>query len=273
MAEVWASLQINGWSIAGIVVTLLASWLLATLARKGVRAGLSRLPNLTVGVQRLAERIAVYSIWLLGIGISLSFLGASVQPVLAIALIVAVVLVLVLRGIADNFAASVVLQTRHPISLGDEIESGDFVGVVTELNGRAVVIRTVDGRTVHVPNSQLLQERLVNNSTHGARRGEVEVRVAAGGAGDGADEVRALVVEAVNGAEGVHHRETIQLRPITLAADRAVYRVRFWHHPLHGIAVTDAVVDAVSATLAARGIAAVVTSDVPSAPLTPPLEL
>lgn len=273
MTDVWASLQINGWSIAGIIVTLLASWLLATLARKGVRAALARLPNLTVGVQRLAERIAVYSIWLLGIGISLSFLGASVQPVLAIALIVAVVLVLVLRGIADNFAASVVLQTRHPISLGDEIESGDFTGVVTELNGRAVVIRTVDGRTVHVPNSQVLQDPLVNNSAHGARRGEVEVRVAdVGPAVDGAA-IRALVVEAVSGAEGVHHRETVQLRPITLAADRSVYRVRFWHHPLHGVAVTDAVVDAVSAALVARGIAAVVTSDVPAAPLTPPLEL
>ncbi|GAA1794834.1 mechanosensitive ion channel family protein [Agromyces lapidis] len=273
MADVWASLQINGWSIAGIVITLLASWLLATLARKGVRAALARLPNLTVGVQRLAERIAVYSIWLLGIGISLSFLGASVQPVLAIALIVAVVLVLVLRGVADNFAASVVLQTRHPIALGDEIESGDFVGVVTELNGRAVVIRTVDGRTVHVPNGQVLQERLVNNSAHGARRSEIEVRVAAGSDGAGSDEVRALVVEATNGAEGVHRRESVQLRPIALAPDRSVYRVRFWHHPLHGIAVTDAVVDAVSAALAAHGIAAVVTSDVPSAPLTPSLEL
>ena len=83
------------------------------------------------------------------------------------------VLVLALRGIADNFAASVVLQARHPIALGDEIESGDFVGVVTELNGRSVVIRTVDGRTVHVPNGEILQERLVNNSTHGARRSEI----------------------------------------------------------------------------------------------------
>ncbi|MFF2272770.1 mechanosensitive ion channel family protein [Agromyces sp. NPDC058136] len=274
MGEVWASLELNGWSIAGIVATLLVTWLLASIARKGVRAALQRVPNLGVGVRRLADRIVVYGIWLLGIGISLTFLGASVQPVLAIALIVGVVLVLVLRGIADNFAASVVLQTRHPVAIGDEIESGGFVGTVTELNGRAVVILTVDGRIVHVPNTQVLGEPLVNNSAHGARRSEVEVRVEVGGATvDGADEVRALVVEAMNGAEGVHRRETVQLRPITLAADRAVYRVRFWHHPLHGIAVTDAVVDAVSSALAARGITAVVTSDLPSAPLTPSLEI
>ncbi|MFF2388457.1 mechanosensitive ion channel family protein [Agromyces sp. NPDC058104] len=280
MGDVWASLELNGWSIAGIVATLLATWLLASLARRGVRAALARVPNLTVGVQRLAERIVVYGIWLIGIGIALSFLGASMQPVLAIALVVGVVLVLVLRGIADNFAASVVLQTRHPVAVGEEIESGGFVGTVTELNGRSVVIRTVDGRTVHVPNSELLGERFVNNSAHGARRSEIEVRVEhpwdpGTGAEDvsAPDPVRALVVEAVEGAKGVHRHESVQLRPITLGAGRAVYRVRYWHHPLHGVAVTDAVVDSVASALAARGVRAVVTSDLPPAPLTPPMEL
>lgn len=282
MGDVWASLELNGWSIAAIVITLLASWLLASLARKAVRAALQRVPNLSAGVRRLAERIVVYGIWLLGIGIALSFLGASVQPVLAIALIVGVVLVLVLRGIADNFAASVVLQTRHPVAIGDEIESSGFVGTVTELNGRAVVLRTVDGRTVHVPNTQILGEPLVNNSTHGARRSEIEVRVehaaeprgdAAAGAEAEADPVRVLVADAVSDAQGVHRHERVQLRPITLGADRSVYRVRYWHHPSHGIAVTDAVVDAVSTALSARGVRAVVTSDLPPAPLTPSMDI
>lgn len=284
MADWWSTLEINGWSIAGIVITLVVSWILARLARKGVRAAVSRVPNLDDGVRLLAERIASYAIWLVGIGIALSFLGASVQPVLAIALVVAVVAVFVLRGIADNFAASVVLQTRHPVAVGDELEVGDLVGVVTELNGRSVIVRSYDGRTVHVPNAKLLSQAFSNNSEHGARRSEIEVRVAvpSGGAradasGDpaavGAADPRELIADAVHGVHGVHHRENVQLRPITLGAERAVYRVRFWHHPTNGVAVTGAVVDAVASALAAAGIDAVVTSQLPQPPLTPPMGL
>lgn len=269
MADWWSTLDINGWSIAGIVITLVVTWILARLSRRGVRAAFARVPNIEEGVRLLAERIVGYAIWLLGIGIALSFLGASVQPVLAIALVVAVVLVFVLRGIADNFAASVVLQTRHPVAVGDELEVGDLVGVVTELNGRSVIVRSYDGKVVHLPNAQLLGQPFANNSAHGARRSEIEVRLGA----PGASSLRELIVEAVRVAHGVHHRETIQLRPITLGPDRSVYRVRFWHHPANGVAVTDAVVDAVAAALADAGVVAVVTSDLPAPPLTAPMEL
>ncbi|KQM82071.1 mechanosensitive ion channel family protein [Agromyces sp. Leaf222] len=268
MADWWSTLVINGWSIAAIVLTLLASWLLAFLARKGVRAAMLRVPSLSDGVRVLAERIVVYSIWLIGIGVALSFLGASVQPLLAIALIVSVVLVLVLRGVADNFAASVVLQARHPIALGDEITSGDFTGRVLELNGRSVVIRTPDGRTVHLPNSGLLQDPLVNASAHGARRSEVEVRVASGD-----QALRQRISDAAAQAHGVHGKEGVHLLPITLAGDRAVYRVQFWHHPVHGVAVTAAVVDAVASALVGAGVESVVTSVPPSPPLAPPTEV
>ena len=41
------------------------------------------------------------------------------------------------------------------------------------------------------------------------------------------------------------------------------------HHPMHGVAVRSAVVDAVADALASRSLVAVVTSDVPATPLTP----
>lgn len=51
-------------------------------------------------------------------------------------IILGVVLALVLRGIADNFAAGVVIQSRHPVRLGDEIDALRYVGTVRALNGR-----------------------------------------------------------------------------------------------------------------------------------------
>ncbi|KRC61426.1 hypothetical protein ASE14_11155 [Agromyces sp. Root81] len=266
MADWVASLDIDGWSLGLALLTAIATWVLAVLARKGTRSLLAKVPALTPALQTLIVRAVNYAIILLGVGVALSFFGASIQPLIAVAIIVGVVLVLVLRGIADNFAAGVVLQTRRPIGIGDEIESDGTVGIVQELNGRSVIVRTVDGRIVHLPNADVLQNPLVNNSAHGARRSTVEVRVATGG--PAVDELGAVVIGAATAAMGVHRHETLALRTIVRSPTRAVLHLQFWHHPLHGVAVRSAVVDAVADALAARSIDAVVTSDVPPTPLT-----
>ena len=101
----------------------------------------------------------------------------AIQPLITVAIVFGVILALALRGIADNFASGIVLQTRRPIHIGDEVESLGYVGNVLDMDSRAVVIETFDGRTVHLPNSEVLGDPLINHSTKGARRSEVEVRV------------------------------------------------------------------------------------------------
>lgn len=128
------------------IASVLVEWIVSIFVYRGVLAVLRKTPNVSESTAVLLARVAKYGMILLGAGIALSFLGSSLQPVLAITLIVIVVAVLVLRGIADNFAAGVVLQIRHPVKIGDEIEIeieiDDIVGTVTELNGRSVIVHT-----------------------------------------------------------------------------------------------------------------------------------
>ncbi|MDQ2661455.1 MAG: mechanosensitive ion channel family protein [Actinomycetota bacterium] len=271
MAEWLQSVDIDGWTLLFAALTLIATWIAAWLARKGVRRLLARVPLLSETMQTLIVRVVSYSIVIVGIGVALSFFGASVQPILAAAFILVVILVLVLRGIADNFAAGVVLQTRRPIAIGDEIESEGVVGTVIELNGRSVVVRTADGQELHLPNAEVLQNPLANNTAHGARRSEVQVRVDAHGLGQ--DELRAAISAAASGAGGVHGHESVTLHAVTRGVKRDIYRVQFWHHPLHGVTVRSEVVDAIAEELAARDLRAVVTSDIPPASVTPSDEI
>jgi small-conductance mechanosensitive channel len=262
------SLDIDGWAVLWAVLTLLATWIVARLARTGITRLVDRVPGLSDGIKVLAVRLGGYGIWLIGIGVALTFLGASIQPVLAVAFILAVVAVLVLRGISDNFASGVVLQARHPIDVGDEITSGGTTGIVIELNSRSVVLQTTDGRIVHIPNSTVLGGALTNNSRHGSRRSEVQVRVDASALAHA--ELRELVQGATEAAAGVHHRERVIVRSVLRAPDRCVLLVQFWHHPLHTVAVRAAVVDALAEALEAKGAAAVVTSEPPPPPLASP---
>jgi small conductance mechanosensitive channel len=160
------------------VIVLVVSWVLARIANRAVLRVTGRLGGISDDLGSLAARVTRYFFLLLGIGVALSILGAAIQPLLTAAVIVAVVAALAVRGVADNFAAGVVIQTRQPFHLCDEIDALGFVGVVRELNGRSVVIETYDGRAVHLPNAKVLDSPIVNHTTVGARRSEVEVRAA-----------------------------------------------------------------------------------------------
>ncbi|UYO95719.1 mechanosensitive ion channel family protein [Microbacterium sp. M28] len=262
--------NVTAWDVVFAILAVIGGWIAAHYARKGVLTLGRRAPGVSDTMVDIAARLVQYVLVFLGVGIALGFLGASIQPVLAVTIIAAVVIVLVLRGVADNFAAGVLVQSRQPVKLGEEIlfegPDGPLSGVVKDLNGRSVIVTTADGRTVHVPNIKLLSDILVNDSRHGARRSEVQVRV---GRGDGRElsSVLALVRDAASRAEGVHARESVTALVREVSDERWILRVRFWHHPLHAVAVTSAVVTVVAAALEDAGIPSVVTDS----PVAPPL--
>src|SRR6476661_6001536 len=130
--------EITGWDIGLAIVVVLASWALSRMASTAAGRLAARLDSASDNQRALTARMAKYFVLVLGIGIAISILGAPIQPVLAAAIIVAVVIVLVLRGVADNFAAGVVLQSRKPIRVGDFVAALDYAGVVVEINGRSV---------------------------------------------------------------------------------------------------------------------------------------
>jgi len=263
--------SLSWWDIGLAAAAIILGWVLSRFAKRGVQALAHRTPGITDAVAGAAGRVTQYTIVLFGVGIALAFLGANIQPLIAIVIIVTVVMALVLRGIADNFAAGVLLQARKPVRVGDEITvegpDGVLTGTVVELNGRAVVLATADGRTIHIPNATVLREPIINDSTHGARRSEVEVRVRRSEV-----TVESVITDLLNvvaSAEGVHQREHPRGLVTEISSERISARLQFWHHPLHGVTVTDAVVRAIGALLDRRAWTGIVTSEHVDPPLTP----
>ncbi|MFK3679532.1 mechanosensitive ion channel family protein [Microbacterium sp. NPDC090218] len=264
---------LSAWQIVLAVLSVLLGWLLSRFARKGVLKLAARTPGISDSVSQLAARFTQYSLLLVGIGVGLAFLGANVQPLLAMTAIAVVVLILVLRGVADNFAAGVLIQSRQSVKIGEEIAidgpDGVIRGTVQELNGRAVILTTVDGRTVHVPNATLLTGILVNDSRHGSRRSELEVRVARTDGLD-LDEVIGVITGAASDVEGVHAREHPGVRITSVSPGRWVLALQIWHHPLHGAVVVSDTVHAVAEALEGAGHRAVVSRQQSTPPLVTP---
>lgn len=259
IAQFFSADDLDGWDVVLAVLTLLATWLATRYARRAALAATARIKGLHPQVRDAVVRAVHYLVLLAGIGVALGFLGAQTQPILTVVVVVGIVLVLTVRGLADNFGAGIVLQTRMPVVVGDEMAFGSWVGTVKELNNRTVILETYDGVRVHVPNSLVISEPLVNGSTPGARRSEVEVRLA-----DLRDDETDGVLLAVSAVAGVLPAPPPDVLYVSADPDRTTLRLRFWHAPTEGTAVSSAIVAALGATLRPRAAAWAVDAPPPA---------
>jgi small-conductance mechanosensitive channel len=66
------------------------------------------------------------------------------------------------QNIINNFISGWILMWERPIRIGDFLEIGETRGTVESINTRSTRIRRVDGVHLLVPNSQLLENTVVN---------------------------------------------------------------------------------------------------------------
>lgn len=66
------------------------------------------------------------------------------------------------QNMFNNLISGIILTLNRPFRLGDTIEVGSICGTVMDLGVRSTLIRTFDEREVIVPNSQLLDNQMVN---------------------------------------------------------------------------------------------------------------
>jgi len=140
---------------------------------------------------------------------------------------------------------------------------------VREMNARAVVIETFDGAVVHLPNSDTLDNPIVNRSTTAGRRSSVEVR--ADRARVPADELLTTVHTVTAGVEGVLADPAVATSLTGIDETRTTVLVTFWHDPSASLSVSSSVVAAIADALVARDPSVAVLSlplPVPTPPAT-----
>ncbi len=69
-----------------------------------------------------------------------------------------------MRDIFSNFFSGLIMLLERPVRVGDTIEAGGTKGKIEAIRLRGTTIRTFDGTSVIIPNTQLIGERLTNLS-------------------------------------------------------------------------------------------------------------
>jgi small-conductance mechanosensitive channel len=233
------------WATAIVVLFFLG----ARLVRIWVTRILSRFDSMNDQVARLIGRAASWFIGLMGAIYALSFIGVELGGPLIVLLAIGLIIFFAGKTILANFSSGLILQGSSMFGLGDQIVTDSGIGTVCAITERTIVIETVDGREIHVPNRSVVASPVTNLTSKGRRLTGLDMGVAYGT--DPAI-VRMAVADALTRCPRVFTDPPAETLIREFGSDAIEFQVRFWHEPdiVESMRALDEVAEAVLAALA-----------------------
>lgn len=236
--------------VAGISIA--AGFVLGALTRKAVARLIATVPGVRPTTGGVLARLAGYIVVVFGFVIAFSALGLSFGPVITLLLMIALVAVLIGRPMLADLGAGVVLQSRQPVQIGDVVQVfSDREGVVEEIDGRVVQVRTFDGWMIRTRNSQFLNDPIVSAAS--PNRIRVEFLIGLDYSTD-LDRAVELTTETLASVDGVLSSPEPQVLINEFGESTINARVWIWTDPIARWSVKDRAMRAVKRDLDANGI-------------------
>ncbi len=165
--------------IALLIVT--AGWYIAKYVYNLVHRLLMR----ASGSHNVAQLVGSISrVLVIGIGlfIALSVLGLSgvVASGLAGAGIVGLAIGFALQDPLANLFSGIMMSVKELYRTGDLVETNGHFGIIQGITLRTTLIKTLQGQEVAIPNKDVLQSPLINYTTNGVRRVDIDFGVSYG---------------------------------------------------------------------------------------------
>lgn len=215
------------------IVVALVVFSLFYISAIAVRRGLTRFTerrqkhrNAGLVLGRLAEG----GMMLLGVLVALMIAIPSFKPgqLIQILGIGSVAIGFAFRDILQNFLAGLLILLTEPFRIDDQIIIGNYEGTVENIETRATLLRTYDGRRVVIPNSTLFTDSVLVNTAFSSRRLQYDVGI---GYGDDIASACKLMLETLSGMDGVLKDPPPEALVVDLAASTVNIRVRWWINP------------------------------------------
>ncbi len=132
---------------------------------------------------------------------------------------------LALQGALSNFAGGLMILFFKPFKIGDFIESGSVLGVVTDITIIYTIVTTPDNKVITVPNGTLTNSNVTNYSTMGSRR--VDITVSADYSND-IEKVKQVLLEVGSAHEKILKDPAPMVRLVNHNASSLDYTFRVW---------------------------------------------
>ena len=181
-------------------------------------------------IARILGRLTQWALITVGILVALAIVAPSVKPadLLALLGVGGVAFGFAFKDILQNFLAGILLLLRQPFSIGDQIIFKDFEGTVEEIETRATLLKTYDGKRVLIPNGELYTNAVVVNTAFPVIRSEYDVGI---GYGDDLHLAMSAMKDAMAQVEEVAKDPAPEVLVWELAGSTVNLRARWWSAP------------------------------------------
>lgn len=200
---------------------------------KGVRVGVRALAernrrhyNLGLVMGRLSSGFIVFVGLLIALVIAIP--GFTPGQLINILGLSSVAIGFAFRDILQNFLAGILLLLSEPFRIGDQIVINDFEGTVEDIQTRATLLRTYDGRRIVIPNSNLFTNSVTVNTAHDKRRLQYDIGI---GYGDDITRAKCILLDTVREIPEVLDDPAPDALVVKLADSSINIRLRWWVKP------------------------------------------
>lgn len=153
-----------------LVIGILAVRVIAKLLGKALEK--SKLEKAAHSLILSLCKVALYLLVALS---AASALGIDVTGIVALASVLTLALSLALQDMVSNIIGGFTILYTHPFRSGDFVEIAGQSGTVQEINMTYTMLATPDNKLISIPNKSVVASQIVNYSTLGTRRVDVNV--------------------------------------------------------------------------------------------------
>jgi small conductance mechanosensitive channel len=196
----------------------------------GVRAGLARAArrrreggSFELAIGRLVMAGAILVGVLVGATVAFpTFTPADMVSALGIG---GIAIGFAFKDIFQNFLAGILLLITKPFVVGDQIEYKEYEGDVEDIQTRATMIKTYDGRRVVIPNAELFINPVTVNTSFPQRRWEYDIGI---GYGDDIEKAKKIILDVLKEVETVDPDPKADAIVVKLDESSVNIRARWW---------------------------------------------
>ena len=161
-------------TILPVMLMLIVGTLAMKVILRLVKKSLARTRLEKAAASLIVSLLRVVLLVLLGL-MAASKLGIDVTGVVALASVASLALSLALQDSLSNVIAGFTLLSNHPFRSGDFVEIAGQAGTVQTIDITYTKLTTGDNKTISIPNSAVVASQIVNYSTSGTRRVDINV--------------------------------------------------------------------------------------------------
>lgn len=162
--------QVTGWDVLGAAAVIALAVPVAALLARLLMRGVRRLPNVTEPLVQDIGRLIRWSVYLIAFALAMTFLGVTVGWLSIVVIVILILGLLMVRPMVENIAAGLLMTVRPSFSIGDQIQTDEYKGVVSEIGSRTTILKTNTGISIHIPNVEVADKVIAVYSAYDSRR-------------------------------------------------------------------------------------------------------